>query len=992
MTNSNTQEFTTVDQQTMNMFWEASEMDMEEYFDIDINKQHLADMDLMDQFPSVGPMIVIVHPEQKKAITSKPLINKISEKFPSVNIIEREMINEQPLYLNEEKKSENKINNSDENSSQKCLIYTLSERKENRTMYKPNQQNTKELFSMLKLKMASNDIQSYADTQSEDVPSGIMIDIDYQQHSPHPQEMVGHIKLLCEEIAMYINRTFAIDDEKLINIFVCIRPLAIDGSKPGTTNKVLKHKKKSYKHGFHILIPELLLVKSEKQFMIANLMEELNFGRIFSGCAFVDYNLLDMACAHVPVYLPGSSAPGKLGYHEVKCRYQFEPSDCDAIALEPCSMREIKNIPLELSINKWGFEKVLNKERTTFKDSTAYDAWLEEKENGKKESEEKAMKYIPTQEYISRVVSTEQNIDRFFRILFMGVNNLSQKYRDITPLWKKVIAFLKSMQETYGVDKNRMLKLADKFSSQSSEYIDTEDVVKNYESANPYGQWLYMRYLLRGNATAQKKYCKFWNLSFPEKIDFHYIKNVASITKTPEGFQHVKKLIVDFMNAQLCIIKASKTYYLKTWMDYDEDNDKFVEKIQQKVLNDLKQDYVEFSVYVPLPLDVQKTAGLTPAKMHLSFLDVWQKSQRRNKFDKLTFSPKMYHEHIQPKNIKNLYEGPGHGRNDDIEIPENFERDEEFFKHIRDRWCNGNMERYNAVLDRFAHQIQKPWVKMGSALCLRGTNRIGKGLPIQIIADIVGANYMFQPTNSEQVFGVFNEGMAKCLMLFVDEMVWGGDKERAGTLKKLVTEKRLYINKKYMPLETLKNQANIYMASNEDWMVPAGKTEQRWQVLDVNDSLLHLPTEEKERVINAIVGIDRDMLANFFHRRDISKWNHNNIVITDGLRLQKIQSLCKLDAWWLDAINRGMIGRIDVEFGEWISKQEVMDAYINYSKDKHISDVKFWLMTKAMAVIKKETKGRGPNRPAMVLFGSLEQQKEAWRKYMNDPNWSLFDL
>ena len=84
------------------------------------------------------------------------------------------------------------------------------------------------------------------------------------------------------------------------------------------------------------------------------------------------------------------------------------------------------------------------------------------------------------------------------------------------------------------------------------------------------------------------------------------------------------------------------------------------------------------------------------------------------------------------------------------------------------------------------------------------------------------------------VTGQFNAHMASCLLLQADEAVWAGDKAAEGRLKGLITAPMQQIEAKGIDPVRLDNYVRLLMTSNEEWVVPAGKDERRFAVLDVD--------------------------------------------------------------------------------------------------------------------------------------------------------------
>jgi hypothetical protein len=102
-----------------------------------------------------------------------------------------------------------------------------------------------------------------------------------------------------------------------------------------------------------------------------------------------------------------------------------------------------------------------------------------------------------------------------------------------------------------------------------------------------------------------------------------------------------------------------------------------------------------------------------------------------------------------------------------------------------------------------AHLVQKPWIKMKSSLVLQGLEGCGKGMIIQLLGKILGHKYFYQPTDISEILGTFNYMLDNKLLVYANEMLWGGDKKQAGILKKLLTEERRTSNMKNSPQREL---------------------------------------------------------------------------------------------------------------------------------------------------------------------------------------------
>jgi hypothetical protein len=345
----------------------------------------------------------------------------------------------------------------------------------------------------------------------------------------------------------------------------------------------------------------------------------------------------------------------------------------------------------------------------------------------------------------------------------------------------------------------------------------------------------------------------------------------------------------------------------------------------------------------------------------------------------MVFYPKLWKTPLP--DLYNTYRGLAIERDtlDEVHLDTSIEN-EEYFKHIRHRWCDGNLDLYNKVLDFFASILQRPWYKMKMCIVLKSAERTGKGLPIQIFKELMGSNYFFQPSSAEEILGNFNANMGSKLLCFIDEMVWGGDKSKAGCLKKLVTESEFTLKQKYMPDLIMDNSINLIMASNEEWVIPAGTTDTRWLVLEVSDELAQMTDKTaKKTIIDDIINIDRKKLAKFFYERDLSQFNDRETIKTNGLRYQQIQSLSKLNKWWLDCLNSGEL------HNSVNAKTYIEESYQTHSSDRHTTKTKFWIDLKKLTKITVS----GGNANKKIEFESLDASRDKWRTIYNDPTWSF---
>lgn len=494
----------------------------------------------------------------------------------------------------------------------------------------------------------------------------------------------------------------------------------------------------------------------------------------------------------------------------------------------------------------------------------------------------------------------------------------------------------------------------------------------------------------------------------PEQITWNDLNRMAAMCTSWDDRNHLIRTCVSWMNQRFCLVKANKTFVLEEFKDMD-DNDEWVTGIKYKDLKSMSVDFQNKTLTTNLDKTEAKkhdANGAVPQRRvergagdinKINPYTMWINSPDRREVDKIIFDPKKYYEQLngceEYSQFYNLFDGFKITREsvDDVKVPPNFE-DHAYFQHILKRWCNGNEKVYNVVLNMFAHIIQKPWEKMNISLVLRSTERTGKGLPLQIFKNIIGSKYFFQPSQPSHILGDFNAQLKTAIVCFLDEMVWGGDKEKAGTLKKLVTENTNYINEKYCPVLRIKSFINLFMASNEDWICPAGATEQRWLVENVSDELAIIPKRQKNKIVKDIMSIDLRMLAKFLYDRDLTGWSHRETVNTQGLRDQKIQSLSPIRKWWLDSIERGSLSADEnAPFGKQYPKTAIYEYFTMSNYDRHMSERKFWIDMKHILgpEFNQERKMVGGTRKFYCTLPGIEACENRWRTLYNDADWNF---
>lgn len=319
---------------------------------------------------------------------------------------------------------------------------------------------------------------------------------------------------------------------------------------------------------------------------------------------------------------------------------------------------------------------------------------------------------------------------------------------------------------------------------------------------------------------------------------------------------------------------------------------------------------------VPNPL--AGTAKGQPKQLPLAA--AWLGSHKRREYKGIIFEPQ-----VKDDKFYNLFNGFAYQ-------PE--QGDWSLFKsHIFENICSKNMRDFDWLMSWLAQIVQQPGGKKpGTAVVLRGERGTGKGVFAETFGQIFG-HHFFQITNSKQVTGRFNAHMKDCILLYLDEAWFAGDKSSEGVLKGLITSDRHMIELKGKDAFMVSNHVNCIVASNSSWVVPVGNKERRFFMLDVGEDHIqdHAYFEAIENQMYRNGGISAMLHDLLVH--DISKHNLREAPKTQSLFDQLVQNFSSFEQFWFEKlISNNELGDFDIETKEYniISKSKIYDQYVDF--------------------------------------------------------------
>lgn len=217
--------------------------------------------------------------------------------------------------------------------------------------------------------------------------------------------------------------------------------------------------------------------------------------------------------------------------------------------------------------------------------------------------------------------------------------------------------------------------------------------------------------------------------------------------------------------------------------------------------------------------------------------------------------------------------------------------------------CDRDTVAYEYVMNWMARATQRAWEPGQVALVFKGRKGTGKGTLARAFIQLFGRHGM-HITSPSLLVGRFNAHLRDVAALFADEAFWAGDKAGEGVLKGLVTEPALQYEGKGANAETGRNCVHIIMASNEEWVVPAGLDgERRFAVMDVAPDTHDKRYWEKLRGEMAAGGLAAMLWE--LRERDLSSFDVFSVPRTPGLLEQKLRTMEPHEQWLFELLDTG---------------------------------------------------------------------------------------
>jgi hypothetical protein len=226
--------------------------------------------------------------------------------------------------------------------------------------------------------------------------------------------------------------------------------------------------------------------------------------------------------------------------------------------------------------------------------------------------------------------------------------------------------------------------------------------------------------------------------------------------------------------------------------------------------------------------------------------------------------------------------------------------------HIRTILADGDAAAAEYILNWTAWAFQNPATPPKVALAFRGGEGTGKGIFLTALCRVFG-HHALRIQSMGHLTGRFNSHLRHLCFLFADEAVVPSGESEGGALKGLISESTIPIEQKFHDLESAQNHLHIALASNHDFVVPAGKDARRFCVFDVSSKRQGDKEYFRALAQQMEKSGDSAMLHDLLNH-DLKGFHpEHDRIETDALSDQKANTLEGFERVWLDLLRAGEV-------------------------------------------------------------------------------------
>jgi hypothetical protein len=325
--------------------------------------------------------------------------------------------------------------------------------------------------------------------------------------------------------------------------------------------------------------------------------------------------------------------------------------------------------------------------------------------------------------------------------------------------------------------------------------------------------------------------------------------------------------MVELINKSICHIRyeGSKQVYVDRY-----NSNKLIDFLS---INELKECYLD-----------EGWQGKGDKWIHP--IEIWRRNRNHLKLDKRVFDPSR---DLISDGLLNLWRGYNinlMNAKDWIENSYDWDKAKDdwlYYKnHLEEILCDGDLEVANFVLNWMSFVLQKPHLKSEVMLIIGGPEGSGKSSVFgadscwqRIISkDLNGLYYSTSETN--RIFGRFNDRLADVKFMMLNEALFSGDKKHQGQLKELITDPIITTEKKFAQTLSFKQYYEIVALSNNEKNNPLGNSRRPCPIKTSSKFSPMGKTKEQKKEIkkyfDKLFKVPPEVVAYYLYVRDISKF------------------------------------------------------------------------------------------------------------------------
>lgn len=262
-----------------------------------------------------------------------------------------------------------------------------------------------------------------------------------------------------------------------------------------------------------------------------------------------------------------------------------------------------------------------------------------------------------------------------------------------------------------------------------------------------------------------------------------------------------------------------------------------------------------------------------------------------------------------------------------------------FLDMVKQSICGHDETSYRWVMTWLAQMFQEPRRKPPTALVLKGGKGVGKNTFGEMVGKLLGEHFKML-TSAKEVTGNFNAHMERCLLAFVDEAFWSGDKAADSALKTQITGHTRRVERKGMESYDVPNYTRYIIAGNEDWVVPASEDERRYNCLETPGGHAN-DMDYWQAIRDQMDGGGYEALLHILLTWDLKAIDIRRLLKTKALADQKMESLDPIGRWVHESLRAGYLlgceeGFEGTEWPERVGTAEILRYVQRYMRDHNI--------------------------------------------------------